>query len=112
MADLDKLMNLAGAIGAFKFSDKGELLEHRIAEGNELNETILDLLCHVCVANMAIASMQARGWEKVTGMGGFYPIEGFTLLGFEWSAVVNGQYGVVLGNKQADHEAAYVALSE
>lgn len=111
MAELDNLMKLPGAIGAFRFSDKGELVEHRIADSKELNETVLDLLCHVCVANMAIASMQARGWEKVTGMGGFYPISGFTLVGFEWSAVVNGQCGVVLANNQADYEAAYAAVA-
>jgi len=111
MADLDKLMSLDGAIGAFTFSEQGELVDHRAAEGSDLNETILDLLSHVCVANMAIARMQARGWEQVTGMGGFYPIDGFTLLGFEWSAVVNGQNGVVLANDKADYEAAYAALA-
>jgi len=112
MADLDNLMTLPGAIGAFKYSDKGELLEHRVATGAELSERILDLLCHLCVADVAIASMQARGWENLTGMKGFYPVEGFTLVGFKWSAVVAGDYGVVLTNEQADYEAAFAALAQ
>ena len=112
MADLDKLMTLPGAEAAFKFSDQGELAEHRIADGSTLNDTILDLLCHVCVANTAIATMQARGWENMTGAQGFYPIDGFTLVGFEWSAVASGNFGVVLGNETADYQAAYAALNE
>lgn len=112
MSDLDKLMGVDGAVGAFRFSANGELQEHRIADGSDLNESILDLLCHVCVANMAIATMQARGWEKMTGMQGFYPINGFTMVGFEWTAVVNEEYGVVLPNDKADFDAAFAALGQ
>jgi roadblock/LC7 domain-containing protein len=112
MADLDKLMALPGALAAFEFSDRGELMASRIAEGCELNDTVLDLLCHVCVANMSIATMQARGWESMTGAEGFYPIDGFSLIGFEWSAVTSGNFGVVLPNARADYQAAYEALGE
>ena len=111
MADLEKLINLDNAQAAFKFTPSGELVEHRIVDGSGLNETMLDLLSHVCVANMSIASMQARGWENMTGMQGFYPIEGFTLIGFEWTAIANGEYGVVLPNGQVDYEQAYAALA-
>lgn len=111
MADLDNLMKLDSAQAAFKFSPKGELLEHRIAEGSDLNEAVLDLLSHVCVANMSIASMQARGWENMTGMKGFYPIEGFTLIGFNWTAITNGEYSVVLPNDKVDYDKAYAALA-
>lgn len=111
MADLDKLMAIDGAVGAFCFSAKGELEAHKIADDSNLTESALDLLCHVCVANMAIATMQARGWEQMTGMQGFYPINGFTFVGFEWTAVVNDECGVVLPNDKADVEAAYAALA-
>lgn len=111
MADLDNLMKLDGAQAAFKFSANGELVEHRLAEGSGLTETVLDLLSHVCVANMAIATMQARGWENMTGMHGFYPIEGFTLIGFDWTAIANGEYGVVIPNGKVDYEKAYAALA-
>jgi len=112
MVNLENLMTLDGAIGAFKMTEGGELVEHKVSQDSELNETILDLLCHVCVANMAIATMQARGWEKMTGMEGFYPVNGFSLVGFEWTAIVNGEFGVVISNKQIDFEAAYSKLNQ
>lgn len=112
MTDLQKLMDLPGALAAFEFSDRGELGEHRIAPGCELDADSLDLLCHVCVANIAIATMQARGWEKMTGAQGFYPIQGFTLVGFEWTAVATENRGVVMRNDQVDYEQAHAALAE
>ncbi|MBZ0070327.1 MAG: DUF2173 family protein [Gammaproteobacteria bacterium] len=105
-------MNLPGALAAFEFSDRGELGMHRIAPGSVLTPEGLDLLCHVCVANTAIATMQARGWEKVTGAQGFYPIQGFTLVGFDWTAVTTENCGVVMRNEEADYEQAYAALAE
>ena len=111
MSDLQQLMDLPGALAAFEFSDRGELGPHQIADASVLNAEILDLLCHVCVANIAIATMQARGWEKVTGAQGFYPIQGFTLVGFDWTAVATENRGVVMSNEQADYDRAYAALA-
>lgn len=111
MVDIGKLMVLDGAIGAFKMTESGELVDHKISQDSPLSETILDLLCHVCVANMAIATMQARGWEKMTGMEGFYPVNGFSLVGFEWTVIVNGEHGVIISNDKTNFEAAYAALN-
>ena len=111
MSDLNKLMEINGAVGAFRFNSKGELSEHQVAAGSELNEQILDLLCHVCVANMSIATMQARGWENMTGMKGFYPIKGFTMIGFDLTVIVNDECGVIVPNSQVDYEAAHAALA-
>ncbi|MCK4863865.1 MAG: DUF2173 family protein [Gammaproteobacteria bacterium] len=104
-------MAVEGAVGAFKFTSKGELTESKIADGSELNDQILDLLCHVCIANMAIATMQARGWENMTGMKGFYPIKGFTMVGIDWTVIVNEEFGVVVPNAQVDYEATHAALA-
>lgn len=112
MAELDTLMSLPGAIAAFQFSDRGELLASKISDGGDLNDTVLDLLSHVCVANISIATMQARGWENMTGSEGFYPIGGFTMIGLDWSAVTYGNRGVILANDQADYQAAYDALAQ
>ncbi len=128
MATLDQLMRLPGAMAAFEFRGSGELLDQRIAYPERINETTLDLLAHMCAANLSIATMQARGWEKVTSMKGFYPIQEFTLVGFDWSVVVSGFHreqfkgegktslppfmGVVLGNEKADYEAAFAILEE
>lgn len=111
MTDLNKLMAVDGAVGAFKFSPKGELIEKNIVDGSGLNDQILDLLCHVCVANISIATMQARGWEGMTGMKGFYPIKGFTMIGMDWTVIANEEFGVVVPNKEIDYEAAHAALA-
>ena len=112
MTDLNKLMTLKGAQAAFVMNDRGELQEHVLAEGTALNETALDLLAHMCVANNAIATMQARGWEANSESKGFYPVNGFTMIGMDWSAITDGNLGVVVSNAEADYEAAYRALAE
>jgi len=108
--NLDKMMDLPGALAAFTYSDKGELQSHVLREGTELTPQVLDLLAHSCVANQAIASMEARGWEAVTGQGGFQPLKGFSVVGLEWSVVVNGNCGVVVRNRDVDYEATFNAV--
>ena len=108
--NLDKMMDLPGALAAFTFSDKGELQSHVLREGTELTPQVLDLLAHSCVANLAIASMEARGWEAVTGQTGFQPLKGFSVVGLEWSVVVNGNCGVVVRNRDIDYEASFKAV--
>ncbi len=110
MSSLENLMKLEGADAAFSFNATGELTDHRLAESSKLEPASLDLLAHTFVANIAIATLQARGWESVTGQGGFYPVKGFTLIGLEYTTVGNGSCGVVLNNETADFEAAYAAL--
>lgn len=126
MATLENLMALPGALAAFEFRGSGELLKHTIADPNVLSADTLDLLAHMCAANVSIATMQARGWESVTDMKGFYPVREFTLLGYDWSVIVSGLQreapksegkdylppflGVVVANESADYEAAFAAL--
>ena len=108
--NLEKMMDLPGAMAAFTFTDKGILQTHVLREGTELTPQVLDLLAHSCVANLAIANMEARGWEALTGQGGFQPLKGFSVVGLEWSVVVNGNAGIVVHNRDADYEAALNAL--
>ncbi len=112
MVELGQLLSLPGAIAAFEFNERGELRNQRVASGpgKELPESILDMVSHMCVANTAIAAMQARGWEYLTGAQGFYPIEGVSLVCLEWSVVSRGRFGVILDNHLADYEMAFVAL--
>ena len=104
------MMDLPGALAAFTYSDKGELQSHVLREGTELTPQVLDLLARSCVANLAIASMEARGWEAVTGQTGFQPLKGFSVVGLEWSVVVNGNCGVVVRNRDIDYEASFKAV--
>lgn len=108
--NLDKLMELPGAMAAFTYTDKGDLQSHLLREGTELTPQVLELLARSCVANLAIAGMEARGWEALTGQTGFQPLQGFSVVGLEWSVVVNGNCGVVVKNRDADYEAAFNAV--
>ena len=108
--NLDKMMDLPGALAAFTYSDRGELQSHVLREGTELTPQVLDLLARSCVANLAIASMEARGWEAVTGQTGFQPLKGFSVVGMEWSVVVNGNCGVIVRNRDIDYEASFKAV--
>lgn len=127
MATLEQLLTLPGAMAAFEFRGSGELLDYRIVDlDGPLDKSVLDLLAHMCAANMSIATMQARGWETMSDMKGFYPIKQFTLVGFDWSVVVSGLQreaqknagatalppfmGVVMANESADYEAAFRIL--
>ena len=113
MDNLNKLVQLPSVVAAFEVSDRGELKQHLIADdARQLDQSVLDLLGHICIANQSIATMQARGWEKLTGMGGFYPVDGFTLIGMDWSVVIFCNTGVVLSNENADYQAAFDALQE
>jgi roadblock/LC7 domain-containing protein len=103
-------MGLSGALAAFTYTDKGDLKDHRIREGTEITSQVLDLLAHSCVANMAVATLEARGWESLTGQKGFEPVQGFSMIGLEWSAVVNGNCGVVVKNRDVDYEATFNAI--
>jgi roadblock/LC7 domain-containing protein len=108
--DLEKMMELPGAVAAFTYSDRGDLQSHRLREGTEMTAQVLDLLARSCVANLAIAGMEARGWEALTGQNGFQPLKGFSVVGLEWSVVVNGNCGVVVKNRDVDYEATFNAL--
>ncbi|MHB1085462.1 MAG: DUF2173 family protein [Thiobacillus sp.] len=108
--NLDKMMDLPGALAAFTYSDKGDLQSHMLREGTELTPQVLDLLARSCVANQAIAGMEARGWEAMTGQAGYLPLKGFSLVGLEWSVVVNGNCGVVVRNRDVDYEATFNAV--
>ena len=111
MSDLKTLSSMPGAVAAFRFDGDGRLEDAVITDEAAVDRETLDLLGHLCVANMAIGAMQARGWEGMSDVKGFYPVEGFTFVGLDWSAVARGRHGVVLANDQADYDAAYKALA-
>jgi len=106
------LARVPGALAFFVFSAEGQRLSSTTTDPLRLDESTLDLLGHVCVANKAIANMEARGWEGAGGMGGFYPIESFVFVGSNLSVVAGDSHAFVLENKNADFEAAQRVLSE
>ena len=127
MTTFEHLLQLPGTMAAIEFRGSGELLDYQIVDPDgPLDKSVLDLLAHMCAANLSIATMQARGWETITDMKGYHPIKQFTLVGFDWSVVVSGLrreaeknagatalspfLGVVMANESADYEAAFKLL--
>jgi roadblock/LC7 domain-containing protein len=108
--NLEQMMDLPGALAAFSYTDKGDITDHRIREGTEITPRTLDLLAHSCVANIAVATLEARGWESLTGQKGFEPLQGFTMVGLEWSVVVGDGCGIIVKNRDVDYEASFSAV--
>ncbi len=108
--NLAVLLDQPGTLAAFHFSDSGELATHVVREGAGITPLMLELLACSCVANLAIAGMEARGWEALTGQAGFQPLTGLSVIGLEWSVVVGRNAAVVVRNRDADYEAAFAAL--
>lgn len=108
--NLETMLELPGALAAFRFSEGGELTAHTLREGSGITPLMLELLARSCVANLAIAGMEARGWEALTGQAGFQPLGGLAVIGLEWSVVAGRQLAVVVRNRDADYEAAFAAL--
>jgi len=115
MADLDSLLALPGAMAAFEATGSGELLDHRGDEKYGLSAEILGMVAQMCAANMSIAKMQALGWEKMSDLHGFDPVNQFTLIGFDCSVTVgtHGDHlvGVVARNDMQDLDALSKAIS-
>lgn len=112
MSNVKDLASIQGAIAEFTFSPSGMVVESSVQDPDRLDANTLDLLGHVCVANLAISNMQARGWEQISEMKGFYPVEGFSFIGTNLSVVSRGAQAVVLDNENADYDAAFKAMGE
>ncbi|MHB9020292.1 MAG: DUF2173 family protein [Halothiobacillus sp.] len=106
------LTRVPGALACFTFTRDGQRLDSVSSDPERLDERTLDFLGHVCVADQAIANMEARGWEDVSDITGFYPIEGFVFVGTNLSVVARDYRAFVLENEHADYEAAHRVLSE
>lgn len=106
------LTRVPGALACFTFTKEGQRIDSVSSDPARIDETTLDFLGHVCVADQAIAAMEARGWEGISYVTGFYPIEGFVFVGTNLSVVARDYRAFVLENKNADYEIAQRVLSE
>jgi roadblock/LC7 domain-containing protein len=107
MADLSKAMSIPGAFAAGEFSPTGELINY---VGN-IPLTAAKIAALMCAANMLTFKMQAAGWTAYTGKDGFEPARGFAVSGPENSALIVGNVGVFVKNKDADFDKAFAILA-
>lgn len=107
MADLHKAMSIPGCYAAGEFTDTGELLAY--VGGISLKTA--KMAAQMCAANKMMGKMQATGWTDYTGKDGFEPCTGFAVSGPENSALVYGNVGIFVRNKDTDFDKAFAALA-
>jgi len=107
MADLSKAMAIPGAFAAGEFSPTGELINY---VGN-IPLQAAKIAALMCAANKLMCKMQAAGWTAYTGKEGFEPAVGFAVSGPENSALIVGNVGVFVRNKETDFDKAFAVLS-
>lgn len=121
MATLDDLATLPGTMAVFSFLSGGTLLEQRINNNELFSAEALALLARMCAANLAMAQMQASGWQRRGEMESFIPLRQFSLLGLEWTVVVSAPrqdqaadeplLGAVIHRDKGDFQAVTAALA-
>lgn len=107
MADLRKAMSIPGAYAAGEFTDTGELVTY--VGGISLQTA--KMAARMCAANKMMGRMQASGWTDYTGKEGFEPCNGFAVSGPDNSALVSGNVGVFVRNKDTDFDQAFAVLA-
>jgi roadblock/LC7 domain-containing protein len=107
MADLKKAMSIPGAFAAGEFSPTGELISYV----GSVSLQAAKIAAQMCAANMLMFKMQASGWTAYTGKEGFEPARGFAVSGPENSALIVGNVGVFVRNKDADFDKAFEVLA-
>jgi roadblock/LC7 domain-containing protein len=107
MADLNKAMSIPGAFAAGEFSPTGELVNY---VGN-ISLQAAKMAAQMCAANMLMGKMEASGWTAYTGKDGFEPAHGFAVSGPENSALIVGNVGVFVRNKDTDFDKAFATLA-
>ncbi|MGF1527186.1 MAG: DUF2173 family protein [Candidatus Competibacterales bacterium] len=124
MTALDRLTALKGVLAAFDFGADGSLGSHVIRDSSRLDAEALQSLAHLCAANFHLAALQGRGWRRVTGLEGFDPVQSFTLIGMDWSVIMDvpptssplsqGEStfhrAVVISNREGSFDAVNAAL--
>ena len=107
MADLQKALSIPGVYAAGEFTDTGEL----VAYAGNISLKTAKMAAKMCAANKMMGKMQASGWTDYTGKDGFEPCTGFAVSGPDNSALVYGNVGVFVRNRETDFDRALAMLA-
>jgi len=103
--DLDKLMQLDGAVAAGEFTTAGELVAHK----GGLSEEHAQMVAMMCGANSLMGKMQAESFSKQTGMN-WSPFKGWAVSAGDFSVCVMGNAGVFVESEKADFNEVFKTL--
>jgi roadblock/LC7 domain-containing protein len=104
-ANLDKLMNLGGAVAAGQFSVGGDLVDYK----GDLSREHAEMVAMMCAANSLMGRMQAESFTKHTGMN-WSPFKGWAVAAGDYSVCVMGSLGVFVETDKADFNEIFQVL--
>lgn len=107
MANLDRLLELQGAMSAGEFSASGELINY---EG-DMPVELAELIARMCAANSLMGQSQAESFTRISGMK-WLPFHGWAVASGDYSVCVVGNIGVFVETAKADFNDIFRKLSE
>lgn len=107
MVDLDRLLQLAGAVAAGEFGVGGSLIDYK----GEIDKETAKSLSMLCAANTLLAKTQVEAISKATQLN-FTPLKGWMMSAGDFTVCVMGEIGVVVLTDKADFNEIYKVLTE
>ena len=107
MANLDRLLELKGAVAAGEFTPSGELVSY---EG-DLPLNLARQVAKMCAANTMMGISQAESFTQISGMK-WSPFHGWAVAAGDYSVCVIGNIGVFVETAKADFNDIFKRLSE
>jgi roadblock/LC7 domain-containing protein len=105
--DLNKVMQLAGAVAAGHFSDDGKML----AKEGHIDEETAHMVAMMCAANTMMGKMQAENFSKHSQMH-WAPFHGFAVSAGDYTVCTMGHVGVFVETAKADFNQVFKVLGE
>lgn len=107
MANLERLMELSGAVAAYELTPGGELVNYH----GDVNKDIAGLVARMCAANTLMGATQAETFSRVSGMK-WTPFHGWAVASGDYSVCVMGHIGVFVETAKADFNDIFRILGE
>jgi roadblock/LC7 domain-containing protein len=107
MVDLDRLLQLAGAVAAGEFGVGGSLIDYK----GEIDKETARSLAMLCAANTLLARTQVETTSKVTQLN-LTPLKGWMMSAGDFTVCVMGEIGVVVLTDKADFNEVHRVLTE
>ncbi|MEA3411645.1 MAG: DUF2173 family protein [Pseudomonadota bacterium] len=107
MVDLDRLLQLAGAVAAGEFGVGGSLIDYK----GDIDEETARSLSMLCAANTLLARTQVETASKVTRLN-LTPLKGWMMSAGDYTVCVMGEIGVVVITDKADFNEVRKVLTE
>jgi roadblock/LC7 domain-containing protein len=107
MAELSRLLDLGGAVAAWEFTPRGEIVSYK----GELSEEALRPIFKLCAANALMGESEMEAFARITGSK-WEPFHGFAMSAGDYSLCVIGHLAVYVETAKADFNDIYKVLAD